>query len=319
MTGKTLFLLLVIPCALILLLIIASVVAAELLLYYTSNGHADLSFAIKKTASSETEIRKGEIRHRDKEWLKNMQTEEFFIQSAEGFKLRALYLPAPESNRIALCLHGIQSYGEREFATPARYFYENGISSLIIDQRGCGKSEGKYVTYGAKETDDAKRWIDFIVSEFGPDIRIMVCGSSMGAAVTLLLNNYELPSNVEYLIADCGYANAKDQLKYTMKSLKFPAGPCYFLYKIACKIHRVYNPEQVDVAAAVSKCTRPILLIHGDADTVVPTDNAYKLADACGDIPHKLIITEGLGHTQSLFLSEEALKACIDLPDILSE
>lgn len=313
MNSSALIIVLAVTGGLLFLILVALIVAAELLLYYTSNGKADLTFAIKKSSNNDSGDRMADLRHRDKEWLKQQNTEEFFIESAEGFKLRALFLPAPgDSKRLALCIHGVQSYGEREFAVPARYFYEHGISSLIIDQRAYGKSEGKYVTYGLKESDDAKRWLDFIVEKFGPDMKVFVCGSSMGSSTTLLLGNYDLPSNVEYLVADSGYASAKDQITYTMKTLHFPSKLCYFLYKAACKVHGIYDPDKVNVLDAALKVKVPIVFLQGDSDKVVPSENIHIFADACKDMPIKVVITEGLGHVQSLVLSKEAQEAAVN-------
>lgn len=303
-TTKTLFGLLGLAGA-------AAAAGSEAVLYLVSNAHADLSFLIKKTKETEEGKKKEEIRHRNMEWLSQQDTEEFHIESQDGLKLRALYLEAPGSNRIAFCIHGIQTTGEREFATLAKYFYENGISSFIIDQRAHGKSEGKYLTYGDKEAEDCKKWLDFIAGHFGPSTRIFVYGLSMGSSTTLLLNRYELPENVEYLVADCGYSSIKAQLKNTFSSIHLPAGLCYFLYKCSCRLHHVYNPDKVDIMKCVRNSRLPIIFIHGAADDVVPVENAYNMYEECGS-EKKLVITEGLKHTESFVFSEEARQTSIN-------
>lgn len=295
----------------LILCVIAHFAVSELLLYYTSYAKADLKFAIKDSSKSENEQKKENIINRDKEWLKSVETEDCFIRSSEGYKLYATLVKAPNAKRIALCIHGIQTYGIREYVSAARFFYDNGISSLIIDQRGYGQSEGTYVTYGDKESCDAKLWIDYLIMQFGEDIKIFVCGSSMGSATALLLNNFNLPTNVEYIVADCGYASVKEQLKHTMNSLKLPSDLAYSLYREACKRHHIYNPDKVDIIGAVKKSQIPILFIHGSNDIIVPTSNAYTLSVADEGKPCQLLITQGLEHAQSMILSEEALRLSI--------
>lgn len=289
-----------------------AVAASELLLYFTSNGHARLDFLMGDFNSTEGE----KIRQREmglnKIWLNSQDTKEFYITSSDGLKLRALYLPAPgDETKIAFCIHGVQSTGEDSYAIHAKYFYEHGISSFIIDQRATGKSEGKYVTYGDRESEDCKLWLDFIYEHFGADARVFIYGSSMGSSTALLINNYELPSNVEYIVADCGYASVKEQIKFTLSFAKLPTGLFYWLYKTACRVHRVYNPDTVDIIGAVRKCRLPVIFIHGDADDVVPTDNVHELYDACGSEDKSLIITKGYGHVQNFVLSEEVRKTTI--------
>ncbi len=285
---------------------------SEFMLYFASNTHADLTFVIKKSANADKEKQKDAIRYPNIDWFKTMNAEEFYIKSSDNLALHAYYLPAEgHSDKTAFCIHGIQSNGVREFATSAKYFYENGINTFIIDQRGCGKSEGKYTTYGYKEAEDCKRWLDFISRKFGRDMKVFVYGTSMGGTTTLLLNNHELPGNVKYLVADCGYASAKEQIKFTFKSVHLPAGICYFAYKTACLCHNVYNPDRVDALSAVSKCRMPIIFIHGDCDDVVPTENVYKLYEAAGSKDKTLIVTDNVGHAQSFALSPKTREAII--------
>lgn len=290
----------------------ALIAASETILYLTSNGKADLSFIIKKASDTDNEREKERLRKADMEWFSKQAFESFSIKSKDGHSLKAVYLPAPgNSNKTAFCIHGIQSTGIREFATAAKYFYENGINSFIIDQRACGKSGGKYVTYGAKESEDCKLWLDFVANHFGPDMRVFVYGVSMGSSTTLLLNNYELPSNIEYMVADCGYASVKDQIKNTFKSVHLPSGICYFMYKTACKCHRIYNPDKVDILGAVRKCRLPILFVHGAIDDVVPIENAYLLYENCNSTDKKLLVPDNVGHSQSFALSMNVREAII--------
>lgn len=339
----------------LLVILVGLVVAAEIILYLTSNGHANLDFVIKDSKKSDSEKLRDELRKQDWAWLQQQNTKEYFIESADGFKLRALYLPAPKnaktapagellsgtgdndgsmfssgvgdndgskfssgvgdngtSDKMAFCIHGIQSNGTREFVTAARYFYEHGISSFIIDQRACGKSEGKYVTYGLKEAEDCKSWLDFVAKEFGSDMRVFIYGMSMGSSITVLLGGEQLPLNVEYLVADCGYSSVKKQMYNTFASLKFPAGLFYFLYRSACLCHRIYDPNKVYITQAASRCTLPILFIHGDADAVVPVENINELYNACGSKDKKLLVTKGVGHVQSFTTSMEIREAIIE-------
>lgn len=291
----------------------SAVAASEVLLYLTSNGHADLSRIVDKTMEGDRENFKRKLIDEDLQWLKRQNTVKYTIKSEEGFKLHGEYLPAKElSDKMIFCIHGVQTTGRREFATAIRFFFENGFNTFYVDQRSYGESEGKYCTYGHKESADCKAWLDFVAREFGPNMKILVYGVSMGSSTTILLNNYKIPVNVAGFVADCGYSSVRKQIKTTFQKAHIPAGLSYFAYKHACLSHRIYNPDKVDIISAVSQCTLPILFIHGDEDEVVPPENVYDLYEACPSSHKKLLITKNAGHAQSFALSKEAREAIIN-------
>lgn len=67
-----------------------------------------------------------------------------------------------------------------------------------------------------------------------------------------------------------------------------PVGPVYWR-------DVVENRDRLDVPAAAARLTIPWLIIHGDADTSVPADEAQRLFDAAGD-GAELLVVEGGDH-----------------------
>jgi pimeloyl-ACP methyl ester carboxylesterase len=126
-----------------------------LLLFLISNGKADLSFLFKGKTPTDGEISEKQKKEADLEWLRNKNPQSYYMTNSGGLKLHVLYLPATETtDRYILCIHGFHSRGEWEFASVSRFYHEHGFNVLMTDQRACGKSEGKYMTYGAKESLD---------------------------------------------------------------------------------------------------------------------------------------------------------------------
>jgi dienelactone hydrolase len=56
------------------------------------------------------------------------------------------------------------------------------------------------------------------------------------------------------------------------------------------------NAERLDIVAAASRITVPWLIVHGDADTSVPSADGQRLFDAAGD-EAELLTLEGADHT----------------------
>ena len=67
--------------------------------------------------------------------------------------------------------------------------YREKATLLLVDQRACGKSEGKYITFGAKEKYDILLWIKFINERYYGKKTIYIHGTSMGAATTLMVSS----------------------------------------------------------------------------------------------------------------------------------
>ena len=96
--------------------------------------------------------------------------------------------------------------------------------------------EGKVITFGIKEHRDCLAWVDFMVEHFGPDVKIILTGISMGASTVLIAAGRELPKNVIGVLADCGYNSAKDIIRKVIRQMNIPVAPGYFFVKLGARI-----------------------------------------------------------------------------------
>ena len=66
------------------------------------------------------------------------------------------------------------------------------------------------LTFGIKERYDCVYWCEYM-SENYPEIEeIILNGISMGATTILLASEFNLPSKVKGIVADCGFTSPKD-------------------------------------------------------------------------------------------------------------
>lgn len=136
---------------------------------------------------------------RDNEkWLdKESNYTENYIESSDGLKLHAYMVNQNEnSDKWAIVVHGYGGSGKLMRAK-AKYFYEMRYNVLIPDLRGHGKSEGEYIGMGWKDRLDIINWINFIIKG-NSNSKIVLHGTSMGAATVLMASGEDLPSNVKY-------------------------------------------------------------------------------------------------------------------------
>ena len=127
----------------------------------------------------------------------------------------------------------------------------------------------------------------------------MVHGISMGAATTMMLSGEDLPKQVKVFVEDCGYTSVWDEFHQEI-SVQFglPAFPILHVASLITELKYGWNFEEASALNAVSKSKYPMLFIHGDADTFVPTWMAYPLYEAKSE-PKELWIVPGVEHAKS--------------------
>lgn len=100
-----------------------------------------------------------------------------------------------------MLLHGIRS-NRQSMLGRARFLYDAGYSSVLIDFQSHGESSGSNITIGYLEQWDVKAAIDF-ARTMHPEERVAVIGVSMGGAATLLGN----PSGLSVVILESVYTD----------------------------------------------------------------------------------------------------------------
>ena len=287
-------------------------IGAEVVLYLLSNRNGNVDFLWSGEESEHNKL----IRLRredDYYWLLSQELDHYYITSRDGLKLHASLLKSKEpSDRYIFAVHGYRCNGNKEFDSIARFYHENNINVFMIDHRASGESEGKYITYGAKESEDCMDWLAFMISEFGSDIKIALHGCSMGSATVMLLTGNVLPANVKCAVADCGYSSLKDQLYHNFRQNKMLPQIFYPLYRKVAMLQADFDPDTVTPLQSVERCQIPIIFAHGKSDDFVPYKMVLALNDACSSPDKKLFCVEGAEHVQSFQLSSEFKTAIIE-------
>jgi pimeloyl-ACP methyl ester carboxylesterase len=145
-------------------------------------------------------------------FLKENASQEHQIETDDGLKLYGVWIPAENPKGTILLAHGYRSCKMVDFSLAFEMYHAVGMNILVPDQRAHGKSEGKYITFGVKESRDMLSWVNYHNKTFG-DIPLILSGLSMGASTMLYLADADLPENVKGIIADCGFTSPKEIIK----------------------------------------------------------------------------------------------------------
>lgn len=200
--------------------------------------------------------------------------------------------------------HGYRGNAERDLSGGMHRCFQLGHSAFIVDQRCSGRSEGNIITFGVNEHRDCLAWIEFAVSHFGPDCKLILTGISMGASTVLMAADKTLPGNVIGVLADCGFHSAKDVILSVMEGMHLPSKFLYPLIKLAAKLYGRFDLEEFTVEEAVMRCEIPVLFFHGADDDYVPAYMSKINYDAC-KARKRLVMVPGAGHGLSYPVAPE--------------
>lgn len=221
--------------------------------------------------------------------------EDVSIPSFDGLTLTGKYYEYAPGAPIELMFHGYRGNAERDLSGGMQRCFRLGHSALIVDQRCSGGSEGSVITFGVHEHKDCLRWIDFMIQKFGPEVRIILTGISMGAATVLMAGGTELPPNVIGILADCGYNTQKDIICKVVRQMGLPPKLIYPFVKLGARLWGRFDLEETSPQEAVARCKVPVIFFHGETDDYVPCDMSRKLYDAC-TCRKELVTIPGAGH-----------------------
>ena len=220
---------------------------------------------------------------------------ELSITSADGLTLRGRYYELTPDAPIEILFHGYRGFSERDMCGAVQRSFAVGHSALLADLRCHGRSDGHIITFGLRESEDVLLWVEEARRLFGADRPMMIGGVSMGAATVMMATGLDLPDNVRYVLADCGYTTAKAIICKIVRQLRLPVAPVYFLIRAGAVIYGGFDPDKADATAALRRCKVPVIFYHGDADGFVPCEMSRINYEACA-APKTLIVTPGADH-----------------------
>ena len=219
----------------------------------------------------------------DSEWFLAKVPIRLEMQSYDGLKLVAFFLPAEDAKGTILLMHGYHSSPLRDFATLARFYNGLGYHVCIPYQRTHGESEGS--------------------------LPIFVEGISNGCATAVMASGFEnLPLNLRGFIADCGFTEPREAIYYELtQSYHLPASIARLLIatgNLYTKIFAGFSLDDYTTFDALKINRRPMLFIHGSADQRVPVSMTMANYECCS-FPKELFLAEGAIHAMAHLQQEE--------------
>ncbi len=221
--------------------------------------------------------------------------------SDDGVELRGWWVPVEGSTVVVFC-HGYL-VNRSEFVPLTSLFTRRGASCLFFDFRAHGWSGGRKSLFGAAEHLDVAAAVRF-VRERRPDARIVLFGSSMGAAAAVFAAADGVPADA--LVLDSPYATLDEATRGWWKYLD--QGRWEPFLRPVSWIGRVFtrvNPRSVQTGPAFERVAgRPVLFLFGAKDPLAPRASAERLLAQAGPRA-RAVWFERSGHTEGRFHEPE--------------
>jgi len=240
-----------------------------------------------------------------RKWLENREHKPFEIKTFDGLTLCGkIYVPDCEPKSIAVFVHGFRSYADRDRPYRKRDYLSKGFTVVEYDLRGCGKSDGKYVTYGILDRFDLRDIVLYINGLF-PNLPIVLEGISMGGATVCMTAGLDLPENVKLIVADCPVADPFKQILYTEKcDVGFSLSITTEIVRLFGILFAKFDLKAVSAENEIRKSKIPLYLIHGTADKTVPVSAGKSIFENCPS-SKKILIVEDADHGLSYLMNTD--------------
>ncbi len=186
--------------------------------------------------------------------------------------------PSASTTGIVLC-HGHNAC-RNQVTSLLRPLHRAGYALLLFDHRGHGRTRGGMCTYGHHEHQDILRAVEWF-QESGGVQEVGLFGISMGAASALLAA--AATTSVRAVVADSAFARLEE-----IVARRFLLVPPSLRTTLAERVRRRAEEmsgadvTSVSPEAVAGELRRPLLLIHGASDLLIPVAHAHRLHTAAG-------------------------------------
>lgn len=214
------------------------------------------------------------------------------FRASDGTALFAWFMPARgEAHGTVLFLHGNAQNISAHFPNVG-WMPAVGFNVLTFDYRGYGGSEGHPTLGGVQLDIDAAMRVLLERPDVDPD-RIIVFGQSLGGALAIYyVAHSQYRRHIRAVVADSAFADYRLEAKEKMADF-FITWPLQWLPDYT--VDDTYAPRRVVAALAPI----PLLLIHGERDSIVSPHHSQMLFDAARE-PKTLWEIPDRGHIQAL-------------------
>ncbi len=187
--------------------------------------------------------------------------EDISFNAGDGVKLHGWFIPSEPARGVLLFCHGNAGNISHRLDS-VMIFHRLGLSVLIFDYRGYGRSEGEPTEEGTYRDAEAA-WDDLTQKRRIPPQTIVIFGRSLGGSIAAWLAQNRPAGALILESAFSSFGDAAEDI--------YPWLPARVLAR--------YNYE---TAAYLTRVRCPVLIIHSREDDLIPLRHGKRLFAAAG-------------------------------------
>jgi uncharacterized protein len=220
------------------------------------------------------------------------------IPTSDGESIRGWFLFGSTGSPLVVVCHGVGTNRE-DLRGVSRFLCRAGFNVLAFDFRAHGESTGSKTTFGFREALDVQAAVQYTAAHYGQQFeRVGVYAISMGSAAAIIAARH-IPQ-VKAFVLDSPFARLGDLVDQQFSHWPEP------LRRLLVSLARFYGwlftgigaAEIAPVDYAPNLGMRPVLVFHGDQDTLIPIAQGRQLFERIPG-PKEFIETRGAAHVQS--------------------
>jgi putative redox protein len=213
---------------------------------------------------------------------------------------------------VILC-HGMESNKNSEkLVYVGEALAKRGILVLRFDFAYVGESSGRFedITYSG-EVDDLRAAYALVQSRDPGKIAIL--GSSMGGTVALLFAAEEPEIAALVTVAAPVHPEQFPQRTLTAQQIEQWRNRGFtFYHGQRLNVSLFHDLEKINVPEAAARITCPVLIVHGDADEVVPVKEAHELHGRLNSSKRLLVLQGGDHRFSDPAIMQRAVAEALD-------
>jgi alpha-beta hydrolase superfamily lysophospholipase len=195
-----------------------------------------------------------------------------------------------------LFFHGNGEIAE-DYHELAPEYLKRGINFCVVDYRGYGQSNGEpSLPNMIQDSHNIFSQFKDYLKQLGIEGSISIMGRSLGSASAIeLAGTYQ--NEISGLIIESGFTDTYGLLQ-------------------RLGIPRKFLPEdkEADISPLplMETIVIPTLIIHGESDFIIPTNNGYALYESCSSDKKELVVIPNAGHNDLLYLGFDRYMKAIE-------
>ena len=223
--------------------------------------------------------------------------ENVYFKTEDGVQIKGWFIPNPSSDKTIILMHG-WGMNRGDVFKNTYFLHDLGYNLMYFDFRALGESGGTVSSIGYLEVKDLQAAIQFL-----KDTRPFACekiglyGLSMGGMVAICAAAQN--PEIKCVVAEASYYSFRRVVsRWAWVHNKVPYFPLMPIVLHYMRRNLAANPERYSPKYNIPKIApRPVFIIHGRYDNLVPAAQAKMLFKCAGE-PKEIWLVPGAKHNK---------------------